>query len=188
MPQSICSTRVTVHRKVPRLPGSDWTSLRFRRRRQCNAWSLKGLAHPAIAFPLDVGHLARCNISFEWAEATDAGFPSLQGNFVVAGRQRDSKSALLIRDERGHLPIILFHRKVAFASGVEAAASILLGPGLAGLMVITPSIPDSPAEGVWPVEAQTAMTMSPQTVSKLRELTAHYIRACFVVVNNSNTK
>jgi len=71
----------------------------------------KGLANPAIAFPLDVGHLARCNISFEGAEATDAGFPSLQGNFVVAGRQRDSKSALLIRDERGHLPIILFHRK-----------------------------------------------------------------------------
>ncbi len=36
-PQSICSTRATVHRKVPRFPGSDWTWLRFRRRRQCNA-------------------------------------------------------------------------------------------------------------------------------------------------------
>jgi hypothetical protein len=35
-PQSICFTRATVHRKVPRFPGSDWTSLRFRRRRQCN--------------------------------------------------------------------------------------------------------------------------------------------------------
>ena len=52
------------------------------------------LANPAIAFPLDVGHLARRNISFEWAEAADAGFPSLQGNFVVTGRQRDPKSAL----------------------------------------------------------------------------------------------
>ena len=72
---------------------------------------LRNLANPAIAFPLDVGHLARRNISFEGAEVTDAGFPSLQGNFVVAGRQRDSKSALLIRDERGHLRIILFHRK-----------------------------------------------------------------------------
>ena len=36
-PQSICSTRATVHRKVPRFHRSDWTSLRFRRRRQCNA-------------------------------------------------------------------------------------------------------------------------------------------------------
>jgi hypothetical protein len=36
-PQSICSTRATVHRKVPRFHGSDWTWLRFRRRRQCNA-------------------------------------------------------------------------------------------------------------------------------------------------------
>ncbi len=36
-PQSIYSTRATVHRKVPRFHGSDWTWLRFRRRRQCNA-------------------------------------------------------------------------------------------------------------------------------------------------------
>jgi hypothetical protein len=42
--------------------------------------------------------------------------------------------------------------------------------------VITPSIPDSPAEGVWPVEMQTAMTMSPEAVSNLRYLTAQYIR------------
>ena len=74
-------------------------------------------------------------------------------------------------------PLFFSTAKVEFASGVEAAASILLGPGLAGLIVITPSIPDSPAEGVWPVEAQTAMTMSPQTVSKLRDRTTHYIRA-----------
>ena len=36
-PQSICFTRATVHRNVPRFHGSDWTSLRFRRRRQYNA-------------------------------------------------------------------------------------------------------------------------------------------------------
>ena len=36
-PQSRCSTRATVHRNVPRFPGSNWTPLRFRRSRQCNA-------------------------------------------------------------------------------------------------------------------------------------------------------
>ena len=57
------------------------------------------LADPAVTFPLDVAHLARRNISFEGAEAADAGFPSFQGNFVVTRRQRDPKSALFIRDE-----------------------------------------------------------------------------------------
>ena len=73
--------------------------------------SARQLSNTRVAFPLDVGHLARRNISFEGAEATDSGFPSLQGNFVVAGGQRDPKSALLIRDEGGQLRIILFHRK-----------------------------------------------------------------------------
>ena len=57
------------------------------------------LADPAVTFPLDLGHLTRRNVSFEGAEAADTGFPSLQGNFVVARRQRDPKSALVIRDE-----------------------------------------------------------------------------------------
>jgi len=61
--------------------------------------ALTGLTNPAIAFPLDVGHLPRRNISFERTEAADGGFPSLQGNFVVARRQRQTKSALVIRDE-----------------------------------------------------------------------------------------
>jgi hypothetical protein len=74
-------------------------------------------------------------------------------------------------------PLFFSTAKVAFASGVEAAAPTLAGPGLAGPIVITPSTPDSPAAGVCPVEAQTAMTMSPKAVSKLRELTAHYIRS-----------
>jgi hypothetical protein len=73
-------------------------------------------------------------------------------------------------------PLFFSTAKVAFASGIEAAASALTGPGLAGLIVITPSIPDSPAEGVCPLEAQTAMTMSPKATSRLRNLTAHYIR------------
>ena len=76
-----------------------------------NECKFKELANPAIAFPLDVGHLACCNISFEGAEAADAGFPSLQGNFVMAGEQRDPKSALLVSDERAPLAVILFHRK-----------------------------------------------------------------------------
>jgi hypothetical protein len=58
-----------------------------------------GLPNPAIAFPLDVGHLPCRNISFELTEAADSGFPFLQGNFVVARRQRHPKSALVIRDE-----------------------------------------------------------------------------------------
>lgn len=66
---------------------------------------------------------------------------------------------------------------VALANGTEPAASILVGPGLAGLIVMIPSIPDSPPEGVCPVEAQTVMTITQNAVSKLRDLTAHYIRA-----------
>jgi hypothetical protein len=73
-------------------------------------------------------------------------------------------------------PLFFSTAKVALASGIEAGASSLVGPGLAGLIVITPSIPDSPAEGVCPVEAQTAMTMSPKAVDKFRNLIVHYIR------------
>jgi hypothetical protein len=74
-------------------------------------------------------------------------------------------------------PLFFSTAKVALASGIEATAPALIGPGLAGLIVITPSIPDSPAEGVCPVEAQTGMMMSPRAMSKLLNLTAHYIRA-----------
>ena len=78
--------------------------------------------------------------------------------------------------------------KVALASGIEVAASALIGPGLAGPIVIIPSIPDCPAAGVCPVEAQTAMTMNPKAVSKLRNLTAHYIRAASWWSTIRNTK
>src|SRR5258707_15824203 len=39
--------------------------------------ALTGLTNPAIAFPLDVRHLSRRNISFEGTEAADGSFPSL---------------------------------------------------------------------------------------------------------------
>jgi hypothetical protein len=74
-------------------------------------------------------------------------------------------------------PLFFSTAKVAFASGTEPGASALIGPGLAGLIVITPSIPDSPAEGVCPVEAQTAIAMTPKAISNLRNRIAHYIRA-----------
>jgi hypothetical protein len=67
--------------------------------------------------------------------------------------------------------------KVAFASGIEAGPSALIGPGLAGLIIITPSIPDSPPDGVCSAEAQTTIAMTPKAANKLRNLTAHYIRA-----------
>jgi hypothetical protein len=74
-------------------------------------------------------------------------------------------------------PLFFSTAKVALASGIEAASLALIGPGLAGTIVITPSTPDSPAEGVCPVEAETTMAMSTKVTSKLRNLTAHYIRA-----------
>ena len=36
------------------------------------------LTYPAVAFPLNPAYLAGRNVDFERAEATDAGFPSLQ--------------------------------------------------------------------------------------------------------------
>ena len=38
------------------------------------------------------------------------------------------------------------------------------------------------------MEAQTAMTMSPKAMSKLRNLTAHYIRARLVMANDSEAQ
>jgi hypothetical protein len=68
---------------------------------------------------------------------------------------------------------------VAFANGTEPASSTLTGPGLAGLMLMTPSIPDSPPEGVCPVEAETAMTTSPKTMNNVQDLTGQYIHAAW---------
>jgi hypothetical protein len=74
-------------------------------------------------------------------------------------------------------PSLFSTTNVAFASGTEPGASTLAGPGLEGLIVMIPSIPDSPPEGVCPAEVKTAITMNPKATSKLQSLTAHYIRA-----------
>jgi len=65
---------------------------------------------------------------------------------------------------------------VAFASGTEPGVSTLVGPGMEGLIVMIPSIPDSPPDGVWPAEVKTAMTINPNEMISVRNLTAHYIR------------
>jgi hypothetical protein len=126
---------------------------------------------------LNGSYFASRNIDFEWAEAADAGFPSLQGNFVVAGGNAARKCPLSSVVNDATSALLFSTTNVAFASGTEPGASALIGPGLAGLIVMIPSIPDSPPDGVCSAEAQTAMTMSPKAASKLRNVTAHYIRA-----------
>jgi hypothetical protein len=69
---------------------------------------------------------------------------------------------------------LLSTANVVFASGAEASL-ILVGPGLAGLIVMIPSIPDFPSEGVCPVQAHVAITASEKSVSKLHDRTLHYI-------------
>jgi hypothetical protein len=56
---------------------------------------------------------------------------------------------------------------VAFARGTEPGASIRVGPGFAGLMVMIPSIPDSIPEGLCPVATERDMRINPKVVSKL---------------------
>jgi hypothetical protein len=66
---------------------------------------------------------------------------------------------------------------VAFANGTEPASSTLTGPGLAGLMLMTPSIPDSPPDEICPAAVQIAMTTSPKTMNNVQDLTGQYIHA-----------
>ena len=68
---------------------------------------------------------------------------------------------------------------VAFANGTEPASSTLTGPGLAGLMLMTPSIPESPPDEVCPAAAQIAMTTSPKTMNNVQDLTRQYIHAAW---------
>jgi hypothetical protein len=72
---------------------------------------------------------------------------------------------------------------VAFTNGTEPASSTLTGPGLAGLMLMTPSIPDSPPDEVCPAAVQIAMTTSPKTMNNVRDLTGQYIHAAWTVRN-----
>jgi len=64
---------------------------------------------------------------------------------------------------------------MAFASGTEPASSALIGPGLAGLMVIIPSIPDSPPEEVCPLQAHASMKTSPNTIENVWTLMPNFI-------------
>jgi len=60
---------------------------------------------------------------------------------------------------------------VAFANGIEAASPSLTGPGLAGLIVIIPSIPDSPPDGVCPLQAPAPVKTSPKMTENIWILT-----------------
>jgi hypothetical protein len=67
--------------------------------------------------------------------------------------------------------LLLSTPKVAFASGTESGASIFAGPGLAGLIVIVPSIPDCPSTGVCPEKARMAIMLNAKMMVKRREIT-----------------
>ena len=74
-------------------------------------------------------------------------------------------------------PLLFSTANVALASGAEPGSSDLTGPGLAGLMTIIPSIPDSPPEAVCPVQAHASIKIRPKTIDNVgtftRKLT-HY--------------
>src|SRR5204862_7492839 len=54
---------------------------------------------------------------------------------------------------------------------MEAASPSLAGPGLAGLIMIVPSIPDSAPDGVCPVEVHTAVKTNPKITESVWILT-----------------
>jgi hypothetical protein len=71
--------------------------------------SLRQLSDTRVALPLDVCHFAWHNIHFEGAEMANAAFLSLNGNFVVSGRQGNPKMSLVVGGERRHLALLAFH-------------------------------------------------------------------------------
>ena len=68
-------------------------------------------------------------------------------------------------------PWLFSTTNVAFANGIDAASPSLAGPGLAGLTVIVPSIPDSPPDEVCPVQAHAAVKTSPKMTESVWILT-----------------
>lgn len=72
-------------------------------------------------------------------------------------------------------PLLFSTTNVAFASGTESASSALIGPGLAGLIVMIPSIPDSPPEEVCPLQAHTCTKTNPKMIEKDWILTHKFI-------------
>jgi hypothetical protein len=77
--------------------------------------------------------------------------------------------------------------KVALASGIEPAVSALVGPGLAGLIVITPSIPDAPAGGVWPEQTAAHMMRNIKTVETPANFTTKFIGTSLVAQQKRET-
>src|SRR5207249_4090938 len=64
--------------------------------------------------------------------------------------------------------------KAAFASGCEPGASALVGPGWAGLIVITPSKPVSAPDGSCPAEIKTAIITNARVIGNLRNRIRKY--------------
>src|SRR4051812_35746559 len=64
--------------------------------------------HAAIAGPLDLGDFARFNVGFE-TPVSDLRAGIFPQHGVVAGRQRNAKTAFGISGERCHLRVLPFH-------------------------------------------------------------------------------
>jgi hypothetical protein len=67
--------------------------------------------------------------------------------------------------------------KAAFASGIDPGLSALVGPGWAGLIMITPSTPVSAPDGVCPKETQAAITRSTKTIETVESFTLKFTGA-----------
>src|SRR5262249_8378904 len=75
------------HRKRPATPSQRLEGRRILGRADsATCRPFNPLPYPAVAFPLNLCHLACDNVDFEGPKAADAGFPSLQRDFVVTGR------------------------------------------------------------------------------------------------------
>src|SRR5215468_1687885 len=75
------------HRKRPATPSQRLEGRRIPGHAKSVACRpFNALPYPAVAFPLNVCHLACHNVDFERSKAADTGFPALQRDFVVTGR------------------------------------------------------------------------------------------------------
>jgi len=84
-------------------------------------------------------------------------------------------------------PLLFSTEKVAFCSGTDAGASALIGPGLAGLIVITPSIPVSRPGGVCPEQRAAHMTRNIETVETAANFTTKFIGTSLVAQQKRET-
>ena len=56
------------------------------RRQSAGVDRINALSNTRVALPVDSCHFTGTNVGFEWTKVADAGFASLQRDFVVAGR------------------------------------------------------------------------------------------------------